>query len=254
MRALLFDATRCLGCGACTTACCQVNGLPEPDDQDLCDHQFTVVKQVGGSSGDLNIRRLCMHCLEPTCVSVCPVGALRKLASGPVVYDAGICMGCRYCLQACPFGVPRYEWTSLQPRVRKCNFCARRVAAGKPNACAEACPTGATICGEREALLERARTRLAREPDKYVHQIYGEADVGGTCVLVLSPVRFGQLGLPEKLPGEPLPALTFAALSKAPAVVGAGGVLLAGLWWLTQRKAEVSRAEGPEQAGKRGPR
>jgi formate dehydrogenase iron-sulfur subunit len=243
-----------LGCGACVAACCEANALPQPDYQDLCDHQFTAVKQGAGSGQDLNIRRLCMHCLDPTCASVCPVGALRKLASGPVVYDASICMGCRYCLQACPFDVPRYEWTALVPRVRKCNFCAGRVAAGKPNACAEACPTFATMCGEREELLARARNRMAREPDKYVQKIYGEEDVGGTCVLALSPVPFGQLGLPEKLPGRPLSALTSAALATVPAVVGAGGVLLAGLWWLTQRKAEVTRFEGHEPPEQGDPR
>jgi formate dehydrogenase iron-sulfur subunit len=242
MRALLFDVTKCLGCGACVSACCEVNGLPEPDAEDLCDHQFTVIRKAAQGGQELSCRRLCMQCLEPSCASACPVGALRKTALGPVVYDAGTCMGCRYCLQACPFDVPRYEWTSLAPRVRKCSFCALRLAAGKPNACAEACPTGATLSGERGALLKEARARLAAEPGKYVPKIYGEHDVGGTSVLVLSPVEFSVLRLPEKLPGEPLPALTLAALDKVPAVVGMGGVLLAGLWWLTQRKVEVARA------------
>jgi formate dehydrogenase iron-sulfur subunit len=84
-----------------------------------------------------------------------------------------------------------------------------------------------------------------------VQKIYGEEDAGGTCVLVLSPVPFGQLGLPESLPDKPLPVLTVAALSKVPAVVGAGGVLLAGLWWLTQRKAEVAEAEGHDSVARR---
>lgn len=253
MRALLFDVTKCLGCGACVAACCEANALPPPDDQDLSDHQFSAVKPGAVSGQDLNIRRLCMHCLDPTCASVCPVGALRKLPSGPVVYDPDICMGCRYCLQACPFDVPRYEWNSLAPRIRKCDFCARRVAAGKPNACAEACPTGATVCGERDELLVRARNCLAREPDKYVQEIYGDQEVGGTCVLVLSSVPFGELGLPEKLPQAPLPLLTHAVLSKVPAVVGAGGMLLAGLWWFTRRKAEVARFEldSPRKGGSR---
>ncbi len=246
MRALLFDVTKCLGCGSCTSACCAVNRLPEPDDPDLCDHQFTVIKTAACKGGEVNYRRLCMHCLEPTCASVCPVGALRKTAAGPVVYDASICMGCRYCIQACPFEAPRYEWQSLAPRVRKCSFCAPRLAAGKPHACAEACPTGATVCGDREALLKEARARLAAEPGKYVQKIFGEHDAGGTSVLVLSPLPFEQLGLPGALPGHALPDLTFAALSKVPPMVGVGGLLLAGLWWLTQRKGEVVRAEGQE--------
>ena len=248
MRALLFDVTKCLGCGSCTSACCQVNYLPEPDDLDLCDHQFTVVKTAASKGGEVNYRRLCMHCLDPTCASVCPVGALRKTPAGPVVYDAAVCMGCRYCIQACPFGVPRYEWTSLAPRVRKCSLCAGRVAQGQPNACAEACPSGATICGEREALLKEARARLEADPGKYLPRIYGQHDAGGTSVLVLSPVPFRYLGLPENLPGEPLPALTSWALAGVPAVAGTGGLLLAGLWWLTQRKAQVARGEAEEES------
>jgi formate dehydrogenase iron-sulfur subunit len=254
MRALLFDDTKCIGCGACMLACRTENGLPETNATELTDKQFTVLKTTTGKQGEVNYRRLCMHCQEPTCASVCPVGALHKTASGPVVYDASICLGCRYCIQACPFSVPRYEWSSLAPRVRKCTFCADRLAAGKINACAEACPTGATLAGERQALLKEARSRLAAEPDKYVQKIYGEHDAGGTSVLMLSSVPFSQLGLPDNLPAEPLPALTFRALSKIPTLVCAGSFTLAGLWWLTKRKAEVARAEGgvaPRQGGGR---
>lgn len=244
MRALLFDNTKCVGCGSCMTACREKNGLPETDAPDLSDKQFTVLKKTAGKDGEVNYRRMCMHCVEPTCASVCPVGALHKTAAGPVVYNADICLGCRYCIQACPYGVPRYEWESLNPRVRKCGFCADRLAAGQQNACAEACPMGATIAGDRGALLKEARARLAAEPDKYVQKIYGEHDAGGTSVLVLSSVPFSQMGLPENLPAEALPLLTFRVLSKIPPVVGAGSFVLAGLWWLTNRKAEVAKAEG----------
>lgn len=251
MRALLFDATKCVGCGACSAACREKNGLPETGADDLTDKQFTVVKTAAGKDGEVNYRRLCMHCLDPTCVSVCPVGALKKTANGPVVYDPEICLGCRYCIQACPFDVPRYEWSSLTPRLRKCSFCADRLAEGKPNACAEACPTGATMAGEREALLREARARLAAEPDQYVQKIYGEHDAGGTSVLFLSPVPFARLGLPENLPAEPLPMLTYRALSKIPALVGSSGFLLAGLWWITNRRHEVAKAEAREPKGGR---
>lgn len=254
MRALLFDDTKCVGCGMCMTACREKNGLPETDAPDLTDKQFTVLKKTAGKDGEVNYRRLCMHCLDPTCASVCPVGALHKTAAGPVVYNPDICLGCRYCIQACPFSVPRYEWNSLNPRVRKCTFCADRLAAGKINACAEACPTGATLAGERDALLRDARSRLAAEPDKYVQKIYGEHDAGGTSVLMISSVPFSQLALPANLPAEPLPVLTFRVLSKIPAIAFAGGGVLAGLWWLTNRKAEVARAEGGDAARKGGRR
>lgn len=243
MRALLFDMTKCVGCGACSAACREKNGLPETNAPDLNDKQFTVLKTVKQGDEDLNYRRMCMHCLDPSCASACPVGALKKTAAGPVVYDPAVCLGCRYCILACPFGVPRYEWSSVTPRVRKCTFCADRLAQGKPNACAEACPTGATLAGDRAALLQEARARLKAEPGKYVPKIYGEHDAGGTSVLVLSPVPFEKMGLPESLPRDPLPFYTHRALSKIPAVLSSGSFLLAGLWWITQRRAEVARAE-----------
>jgi len=250
MHALLIDTTKCIGCGSCMAACREQNNLPETDAADLSDKQFTIVKKAASKGGEVNYRRLCMHCQDPTCASVCPVGALRKTAAGPVVYDEAKCIGCRYCIQACPFGVPRYEWSSMTPRVRKCVFCADRLAVGKPNACAEACPVGATIAGDRDALLKEARERLKAEPSKYLPKVYGEHDAGGTSVLYLSAIPFEQFGLPANLPAEPLPLLTFRVLSKIPSFVAAGGPVLAGLWWLTQRKAQVARVEKLELARK----
>jgi formate dehydrogenase iron-sulfur subunit len=250
MRALLIDTTKCIGCGSCMAACREKNGLPETEAGDLTDRQFTVLKKAASKNGEVDYRRLCMHCTDPTCASVCPVGALRKTSAGPVIYEEDRCIGCRYCIQACPFGVPRYEWSSLTPRVRKCGFCADRLAAGKPNACAEACPVGATIAGDRDKLIKEARARLAAEPAKYVRKIYGERDAGGTSVLYLSSIPFEQLGLPANLPLEPLPLLTFRVLSKIPSFVAGGGIVLSFLWWITQRRAEVARVEQLELAKK----
>jgi formate dehydrogenase iron-sulfur subunit len=244
MRALLFDVTKCVGCGACDAACTEANKLPEQEVTDLSANKFTVLKTMEAEGEEMHYRRMCMHCNDPACVSVCPVLALEKTPAGPVVYDAGRCMGCRYCVQACAFNVPRYEWNSLTPRVRKCQFCDERLAKGEINACAEACPAGATIAGEREELLREARARLAAEPDTYVQKIYGEHEAGGTSVLFLSPVPFEQLGLPVNLTSEPLPLTTFRVLSKIPAVVGAGAAVLTGLYWITKRKQEVAMAEG----------
>ena len=97
-----------------------------------------------------------MNCLQPACASVCPVGALQKTALGPVVYDASRCMGCRYCMQACPFQVPSYEWDKRLPKMRKCDMCFDRQTAGKLTACAEACPVGATLNGNRDELVAEA--------------------------------------------------------------------------------------------------
>ena len=147
-----------------------------------------------------------MHCQDPTCVSVCPVGAFTKTAAGPVVYAEDRCMGCRYCMMACPFGVPRYEWNKVwAPRVKKCRMCAPRQAKGLKPACTEVCPVQAGVFGEREDLLREAENRLKQEPTKYIQHIYGKQEVGGTSVLYLSAVPFEELGLPDNLPHDALP-------------------------------------------------
>jgi formate dehydrogenase iron-sulfur subunit len=237
---LLFDATRCVGCGACSAACKEANGLPLPIEDRTTAYTWTVVEEVGG----VNVRRLCFHCSEPTCVSVCPVSALRKTADGPVVYDAERCIGCRYCIMACPFGVPKYQWDRPVPVVGKCVLCAERVARGLPAACAQVCPTGATLFGERDALLREARARIAADPDSYTDHVYGVTEAGGTSVLMLSPVRFETLGMKTDVPRVPLPLLTWQVLSKIPSYVAVCGVLLFGIHWITQRRDEVRAHEG----------
>ena len=243
-KAILYDSTMCIGCRACEQSCALRWNLPWNEtvasEERLSAHKLTTITTHDGRYS----RRLCMHCTDPTCVSVCPVGALRKTAFGPVVYDADKCMGCRYCMTACPFQVPVYEWNNRVPRVRKCDMCRDRQAAGKQTACAEGCPTGATSCGERDALIAEARRRIAASPNDYYPRIYGLKEVGGTSVLMLSAVPFEQLGLRTDLPGQPLPGLTWAALSHVPDVVSVGGVLLGGIWWITHRREEVARAEG----------
>lgn len=251
MQALLIDIPRCVGCGACVTACCEANGLLVEQTPELNPSQYTVVRKALTRRGEVYYRRLCMHCVDPACASVCPIGALKKSSKGPVVYEASICMGCRYCIQACPFDVPRYEWHSPTPRLGKCSLCAERIAKKEPTACAEICPTGATVCGERDELLKEARARIAAEPDKYLPRIYGEREAGGTAVLYISHVPFRTLGLPDNLPPEPLPNYTGRALAQIPPLVGSTGIVLAGLWWLTNRKHEVARAEGEARGGGR---
>ena len=243
-KAILYDSTLCIGCKACEGACAERWHLPYDDkvaaEPRLSAHKLTSVQAFG----ERYSRRLCMHCAEPTCASVCPVGALHKSSLGPVIYDAEKCMGCRYCMTACPFQVPAYEWNSRLPKVRKCDMCFDRQRAGKPTACTEACPTGATICGERDALVAEARRRLADKPRDYYQRIYGLKEVGGTSVLYLSAVPFEQIGLRTNLPQRPLPALTWQVLEAVPDVVSVGSVLLGGIWWITNRRDEVARVEG----------
>jgi formate dehydrogenase iron-sulfur subunit len=236
---LLFDATRCIGCGACSAACKEQNELPPQIEPEPTAYTWTVVRQCEG----VHVRALCMHCLEPTCVSVCPVGALSRDPAGPVVYDASRCIGCRYCIMACPFGVPKYQWDQAVPIVGKCILCQERVREGRQTACAEACPTGATLFGERDELLREAHARIGSSPSLYVDHVYGEREAGGTSVLLLAGVPFARLGLPADVPPQPLPLLTWKVLSKVPDFVLVAGVVLFGLRWITKRRDEVRAHE-----------
>ncbi|MGE5236227.1 MAG: 4Fe-4S dicluster domain-containing protein [Acidobacteriota bacterium] len=236
-RALLVDITKCIGCGACCEGCQKANGQPAHEARKFDEDSFTYLMDRGS---DTFVRRLCMHCEHPTCVSVCPVAALRKTAQGPVVYEPERCMGCRYCMMACPYNVPTYEWHSAVPRVRKCQMCAGRTAG---SACAEACPTGATIQGERDALIAEARKRLADDPETYYPHIFGLTEGGGTSVLYIGPKSPVQLGLPLPPADGPLPDLTWRVLRHVPDVGIFGSVLLGGFWWLTRRKDEVAAHE-----------
>ena len=190
-----------------------------------------------------------MHCQDPACASACLVGALKKTALGPVTYDKSKCMGCRYCIVACPFSVPRYEWTKLVPYVKKCDMCAARQESGHPPACVEACPTGASIVGWRDEILEEAQGRVLNDP-KYLKHIYGSEEAGGTSVFFISGVPFEKLGFVAP-PQQPMPTLSAAALADVPTVVLVGGSLLAGIYWITERRNQVALAETREQSEKK---
>jgi formate dehydrogenase iron-sulfur subunit len=249
-KAILYDATLCIGCKLCEQACAERNKLSYSEtiaaQQRLSCNKLTAVL----ANGDKFMRRLCMNCLDPTCVSVCPVSAFRKTALGPVVYDQTRCIGCRYCMLACPFQVPAYEWNKRLPVVKKCDMCADRVAAGQPTACAEICPTGATKFGERDELIAEAQQRLHEKPDQYVPHIFGLSEVGGTSVLLLSGVPFEQFGYRADLIHEPMPMLTWRVLSHVPDIAVLGSVLLGGIWWITHRREEVAAAEHAEKPRK----
>jgi len=249
-RAILYDSTLCIGCKACETACASRWGLPYDDkiaaEERISAHKLTAIE----THGDKFSRRLCMNCAQPACASVCPVGAIRKTTLGPVVYDAAKCMGCRYCMQACPFQVPSYEWSSRLPRMRKCDMCYERQSHGQLTACAEACPVGATRNGDRDDLVREAQKRIADNPSGYYPKIYGISEAGGTSVLYLSAVPFEQIGLRTNVPQAALPETTWRVLELVPDIVSTGTVLLGGIWWITNRRAEVAKAEGKTGKGR----
>jgi formate dehydrogenase iron-sulfur subunit len=248
---VLVDTTRCIGCRACVRACSQANDLPASSPlttvwdggvEALTYGQWTVVNLEDGTSpgAPVPVKRQCMHCLEPACVSVCPVGALHRLPSGAVVYRKERCIGCRYCVFACPFGIPKFQWDSgLTPVVGKCQFCAQGPVFTGP-ACAATCPTGALKFGDREALLFEAKARIHGRPDRYVNHIYGEREAGGTSWLYLASRPFQRLGFAKRVPMETLPALTRKALQGIPAIVTVLAVALSALAFLFRRQERLT--------------
>jgi formate dehydrogenase iron-sulfur subunit len=248
-KGILYDATQCVGCKQCEAACAQQNKLPYDDkvaaESIQSEHKYTVVL----AKNDKYMRRLCQHCEDPACASVCPVGAFHKTPDGPVVYDVYKCIGCRYCMVSCVYAVPKYEWGKLNPRVQKCIMCPDRISQGKATACAEACPTGATKFGDRDDLLREAKERIRANPSNYINHVYGEHEVGGSNVLMLSGVDFGEFGLPTNLPDAPLPENTNRILSKIPDFVPLWGLVLGGVYFITHRREEVSLAEQKEKDG-----
>jgi Fe-S-cluster-containing dehydrogenase component len=260
--AVLIDTTLCEGCRACEAACSEANELPQPamlgqeavyETRRTTDSRsYAVVNRYDDPKdgrGPTFVKTQCMHCLEPACASACLVSAMEKTPEGPVVYHKERCIGCRYCMIACPFGIPKFEYEKALPYVQKCSLCIHRLREGKPPACASICPSGAIRFGKRGELLEIARTRIYQNPDRYVHHIYGEHEVGGTGVLYLSAVPFEKLGFPTDVGETAYPEFTRAFLSAVPFVLTLWPPFLMGLYAFTKNRERNARAEGNEKGG-----
>ena len=245
--AILTDTTKCIGCEECVVACKKINGtgIDKPwrwvkNIDDLSASRWTTVLQ---RPGDHYVRQHCRHCLEPACVSACLVGALQKTPEGAVVYDESKCMGCRYCMMSCPYGIPRYSWSSPEPYIQKCILCYDNIKSGKLSepACTAACPNEATIYGDREELLKEAHRRIKNNPKKYVDRVFGEHEVGGTSVLYISDIDLGFLGINKNLGSKPLPETTWGALKTVPGLFSGVGVVMGGIWWIIERRMRLQK-------------
>jgi formate dehydrogenase iron-sulfur subunit len=242
-KGILFDSTLCVGCGECYHACKKQNNNTETNKDYLKDHLAAETYTVVESYGDAYTRKMCMHCAQPACVSVCPVGAFEKTEIGAVTYESDKCIGCRYCMQACPHHIPRYEWKKNNPRIKKCILCYEKISKGEGTACSEACPSGATLFGSVDELKKEAWKRLKENPDIYYPEIFGDDEAGGSNIMIIASVPFDKLGFSSNIPKKPLPEYTAKALDKIPGVVGIGSVFLTGMYWLTKRKNQIAKEE-----------
>ncbi len=246
--AYLFDATRCIDCRACMVACSVENNIE-------MDKTRIWVAGVGVIGEFPNLKRgtmvyHCMHCEHPDCMSACPVGAYSKRPDGPVVYNPEKCIGCRYCMNACPFGVPHFDYDKGivdGAFIDKCTFCPQRIDNGEEPACVHTCPTDALEYGEREELLKKAHERIAAHPDRYIQHVYGEFENGGTSYLIISHVPFEQLGLPT-LPETPINQVSETTVGLTlPVALGWGAALTAVTAGVSLLKQKSSAASGKEK-------
>jgi Fe-S-cluster-containing dehydrogenase component len=261
---VLVDTTQCVGCRNCERACNEINeDLPRRPAEWFKDESvfqekrrmdygtYTVVNRYdSGSSGKPGYAKFqCMHCLYPACVSACIVGAFTREPSGAVIYDAWKCIGCRYCMAACPFQVPAYEFSNvLTPQVRKCTFCfQQRLSTGKVPACVESCPMEVMTFGKRTDLIMLGRERIRSYPERYVPHIYGEQEVGGTSWLYLSGVPFGKIDFPvlgyHPAPGytEPIQHTIFKWFLPPLGLYATLGCIM---WYLRSRRTKESNPGG----------
>lgn len=246
MKAILHDVTRCRGCMKCVEACRGRNGGGNGGRETLLRDELSAnrLTTVARTDEGRYVREQCRHCLSPSCVSACLVGAIEKTPEGPVTYDAGKCIGCRYCMLACPFEVPRYEWSTTTPLMRKCEMCHDRP--GGP-ACVEACPYGATRYGERDELLRVAHARITAAPDLYVPKVWGETDAGGTCVLYLSDVSLDAFW-PKGLGDESVPEITWPVVERTPWIaLSVAGTLTAVSWIIDRRNRLIEEHAAKEE-------
>lgn len=260
-KGVLIDVTRCIGCRSCQVSCKSWNDLPAKLGEfsnnwdspgKLSADTWTNVNYYLIEEGDQLkwrfVKKQCMHCNEPACESACFTHSFVKTKEGAVIYkptDANkdYCVGCRYCMIACPFGVPGFQWDKAFPYVLKCRFCYDRMQEGLEPACVSSCPTQTLTYGDRDELLALAWSKINNDP-RYVKHVYGEKEYGGTSWLYISDVPFDKIGFRTEAFGQPvtqrsIPSLTWDVLKWTPAIFFGWGAVLTIMRAYTKRRAEV---------------
>lgn len=257
---VLIDTTVCIGCRRCEYACKKAHDIPAGNEQDYDDRSvfeklrrpsvdaLTVVNEFKDEAEDTSttVKVQCMHCDHPACVSACIVGAFSKQENGSVIWDTNKCIGCRYCIVACPFQVPTFEYQkALEPRIMKCDFCFERTKEGLLPACVDICPVEALTYGKRYDLVKLAHKKINENPERYIDHVYGEHEVGGTSWMYLANKDFDKLAFPvhgdKPAPGasESLQHAVFKYFIP-PASLFA---LLGGIMWLGKKNNESEPGE-----------
>lgn len=286
---LLYDSTLCIGCKACVAACKESNGMPMevyPQQQgwnpglwdspvELSAKTLNVIKAYNhgtsenkdhAENGFAFLKRQCYHCVDPSCVSVCPVTAMRKDAkTGIVTHHPDACIGCRYCVLSCPFGVPKYDFNDKYGEIQKCQLCQHKLAKNELPGCVDVCPTGATLFGRTEDLRKEAHRRQALKPGDRTHfprgdiagklggarpgheatvqvayqqKVYGETELGGTQSMTLSAVPYEKLNLPTDVPKDGFPTLSEGIQHTLYAGMVGPAMVFAGLAYMARRAAK----------------
>ena len=288
---MLYDSTLCIGCKACMSACKEANGMPPEffGEQNLWDspqetsgdtlNVIKVYKDGTGEQKDREVdgfafmKRHCLHCVDPSCVSVCPVSAMTKdPITGIVEHHEDRCIGCRYCVYSCPFGIPKYEYNDAFGQIQKCEFCVHLQDKGLVPACCDVCPTGATLFGRVDDLKQEAQRRLdAKAGDTYVfprgklgagrppheatipeykQHVYGLKELGGTQIMYMSAVPIDKLGLPTNVPDFGYPTVSEGIQHMLYKWMLAPAILLGGLAYVVRKNTRKDHEDSASTAGK----
>ena len=261
-KAILYDSTKCTGCRGCQVACKQWNGLLAEETinrgtyenpPDLSPDTWIKMKfrehddpNAPGGLTWLFTRQACMHCTDAACVKVCPSGALSHNPLGFVQYQKDKCTGCGYCVEFCPFEVPRMRGSKITGirKMEKCLFCADRVSEGYEPACVKACPTEALQFGNRRELLAIGWQRVEAIKETYPQaRLYGANEMGGLHVMYVLPYPPEVHGLPAN-PQPPAAAMVHDVIQWVG--VGAAVAVAAGLGLnlMVTRARMISEQEG----------